>query len=115
MVLKDGGIVVGTITVTAGKTGNKLQLRHGFGRAYFYETSGDFTLEDLSGNTVVKGSAGSVSLGGQETVDELLGLRTYNLRSALKRYASAPKPPMKIRSGVKCLVITQSEEVQALY
>ena len=30
---------------------------------------------------------------GQETVDELLGLRAFNLRSALKRYASAPKPP----------------------
>jgi len=95
VILKDGGIVVGTITVTAGKTDNKLQLDHGFGRAYFYETSGDFTLEDLSGNTVVKGSAGSVSLGRQETVDELLGLRTYNLRSTLKRYASAPKPSDK--------------------
>ena len=91
VILKNQGKVIGLITVEAG-TGNKLQLQHGFGRAYFYETSGDLTLEDLSGNTVVKGSAGSVSLGGQETVDELLGLRTYNLRSALKRYASAPKP-----------------------
>ena len=91
VILKNQGKVIGLITVQAG-TGNKLQLHHGFGRAYFYETSGDLTLEDLSGNTVVKGSAGSVSLGGQETVDELLGLRTYNLRSALKRYASAPKP-----------------------
>ena len=95
VILKDDGIVVGTITATSGTTGNKLQLQHGFGRAYFYETSGDLTLEDLSGNTVVKGSAGSVGLGGQETVDELLGLRTYNLRSALKRYASAPKPTDK--------------------
>ena len=92
VILKGDGIVVGTIQANSGTTGNTLQLQHGFGRAYFYETSGDLTLEDLSGNTVVKGSAGSVSLGGQETVDELLGLRTYNLRSALKRYASAPKP-----------------------
>ena len=90
--LKDEGIVTGVLTADSGTSGNTLQLQHGFGRAYFYETSGDLTLEDLSGNTVVKGSAGSVSLGGQETVDELLGLRTYNLRSALKRYASAPKP-----------------------
>ncbi|SVC37695.1 uncharacterized protein METZ01_LOCUS290549, partial [marine metagenome] len=95
VVLKGGGIVVGTIQANSGTTGNKLQFNHGFGRTYFYETSGDFDLEDLSGNTVVKGSAGSVSLGGQETVDELLGLRTYNLRSALKRYASAPKPTDK--------------------
>ena len=91
VILKNQGKVIGLITVEAG-TGNTLQLQHGFGRAYFYETSGDLTLEDLSGNTVVKGSAGSVSLGGQETVDELLGLRAFNLRSALKRYASAPKP-----------------------
>ena len=90
--LKDEGIVTGALTAASGTSGNKLQFDHGFGRAYFYETSGDFTLEDLSGNTVVKGSAGSVSLGRQETVDELLGLRAFNLRSALKRYASAPKP-----------------------
>ncbi|SVC30658.1 uncharacterized protein METZ01_LOCUS283512, partial [marine metagenome] len=55
VILKDEGKVIGLITADAGTTGNKLQLQHGFGRAYFYETSGDFTLEDLSGNTVVKG------------------------------------------------------------
>lgn len=51
----------------------------------------DLTLEDLSGNVVVAGSAGSVGLGAQESVDELLGLRAFNLRSALKRYAAAPR------------------------
>lgn len=90
IILKDDSLIIGKITTTG--TGNKLQFDHGFGRAYFYETTGDFDLEDLSGNTVVKGSAGSVSLGRQETVDEMLGLRAFNLRSALKRYASAPKP-----------------------
>jgi len=89
LILRDKGIVVGKI-VSEG-TGNKLQLQHGFGRAYFYETSGVLTLEDLSGNVVVKGSAGSVALGAQETVDELLGLRTSNLRAALKRHAASPK------------------------
>ena len=88
--MKNGGLISGKISTTG--TGNKLIFDHGFGRAYFYATSGDFDLEDLSGNTVVKGSAGSVSLGRQETVDELLGLRSYNLRSSLKRYASASKP-----------------------
>ena len=88
IILKDGGLIIGKITTTG--TGNKLQFDHGFGRSYFYETSGDFTLEDLSGNTVLKGSAGSISLARQETVDEMLGLRAFNLRSALKRYASAP-------------------------
>ena len=89
LILRDKGIVVGKI-VSEG-TGNKLQIQHGFGRAYFYETSGVLTLEDLSGNVVVNGSAGSVGLGTQETVDELLGLRTSNLRVALKRYAASPK------------------------
>ena len=90
IILRDEGIVTGVIAAASGTSGNKLQLDHGFGRTYFYETSGDFTLEDLSGNTVLKGSAGSVSLARQETVDEMLGLRSFNLRSALKRYASAP-------------------------
>ena len=90
IILKDEGLVFGMIEADAGTSGNKLQFDHGFGRSYLYETSGDFTLEDLSGNTVLKGSAGSVSLARQETVDEMLGLRAFNLRSALKRYASAP-------------------------
>ncbi|MEC9019607.1 MAG: hypothetical protein VYE03_05540, partial [Nitrospinota bacterium] len=90
IILKDEGLVIGMIEADAGTSGNKLQFDHGFGRSYLYETSGDFTLEDLSGNTVLKGSAGSVSLARQETVDEMLGLRAFNLRSALKRYASAP-------------------------
>jgi hypothetical protein len=91
--LKDGGLVVGLITFDAGTTGNTLKLEQGFGQAYFYETSGtgSFTIEDLSGNTAVKGSAGSIGLGAQESVDELLGLRAFNLRSALKRYAAAPE------------------------
>ena len=87
--LKNGGLIIGKISTT--ETGNKLQFDHGFGRAYFYETTGDFILEDLSGNTVVKGSAGSVGQGANETVDELLGLRSYNLRSTLKRYSAFPK------------------------
>jgi hypothetical protein len=94
--LKEGSLLVGPITFTSAATsGNKLQIDQGFGQAYFYETSGDgvssLSLEDLSGNTAVKGSAGSVGLGAQESVDELLGLRAFNLRSALKRYAAAPE------------------------
>jgi hypothetical protein len=90
---KEGGLVVGAITFDAGTTGNTLKIEQGFGQAYFYETSGtgSFSIEDLSGNTAVKGSAGSVGLGAQESVDELLGLRAFNLRSALKRYAAAPE------------------------
>jgi len=90
--LNETGKVIGLIEFAAGTTGNKLQLNQGFGRSYFYATSGtgDYTVEDLSGNTAVKGSAGSVGQGANETVDELLGLRSYNLRSALKRYSAFP-------------------------
>ena len=92
LILKEGSILVGKINVlSSGFTGNKLQIDQGFGQAYFYETSGfasELTLEDLSGNTVVEGSAGSVGQGPNESVDELLGLRTFNLCSATKPMAA---------------------------
>ena len=84
--LKDDGKVIGIISSASGTTGNKLQMQHGFGQGYFYETSGDFTLEDLDGNQVVKGSAGSVGQGGSETLDELLGYKSLNIRKSLNRY-----------------------------
>ena len=91
--LKEGSVLVGIIVFNTGTTGNTLKIEQGFGQTYFYETSGTgtFTLEDLSGNTIVKGSAGSVGQGANESADELLGLRTFNLRSALKRFASFPQ------------------------
>ena len=85
LILQDGGIVVGRI-VSEG-TGNKLQVNHGLGQAYFYDTAGTLELEDIAGNTIVEGSAGAVGLGAQETVDELIALKASNLRAALKRYA----------------------------
>ncbi len=96
VILKEGSILVGSIGLPiAGLTGIKLQIEQGFGQAYFYSTdligAANLTLEDLSGNTVVAGSAGSVGQGANESVDELLGLRAFNLRSALKRFASFPK------------------------
>ncbi|MCS5610047.1 MAG: hypothetical protein NZ961_06510, partial [Candidatus Poribacteria bacterium] len=88
--LKEGSILVGSIGLNAtATTGNILKIEQGYGQAYFYETigTGSYTVEDLSGNAIVKGSAASVGQGAQETVDERLGLRTFNLRSALKRYS----------------------------
>ena len=70
--LKDEGIVVGMIKAANGTTGNTLKINHGVGRSYYYDTSGTFTLEDLDGNQVVKGSAGSVGQGGSEILDCLL-------------------------------------------
>ena len=73
-------------------------MAHGFGKAYFYETDGALALEDLNGNVIVKGSAGSVGLGAQETIDELLGMRAKNLRATIRRYVENEKVT-KAKSG----------------
>ena len=84
--LKDGGKVVGTI-VTGSTTGNTLKIQHGVGQSYFYETSGNaMTLQDLDGNQIVKGSAGSVGQGGNENIDELLGYKSLNIRNSLNKF-----------------------------
>ena len=85
--LKDGGIVIGTIQNSASNT-NTLKMQHGVGQGYYYETSGSgtFNLEDLDGNQIVQGSAGSVGQGGNETHDELLGYKSLNIRKSLNRY-----------------------------
>ena len=77
--LKDEGVVIGIIKAASGTTGNTLKFNHGFGKSYYYNTGGDFTLEDLDGNQVVKGSAGSVGQGGNETIDELLASEFFYL------------------------------------
>ena len=87
--LKDEGIVVGMIKAANGTTGNTLKLNHGVGKSYYYDTSGTFTLEDLDGNQVVKGSAGSVGQGGSEILDELLGTKSLNIRQSLSKYKNA--------------------------
>ena len=92
VLLKDKGIVVGTISNSGDNAGSKLQVQHGYGRSYMYQTLGQLELADLSGNRIVKGSATAVGMGAQETVDELLGLRAYNLRATLKRYADLQNP-----------------------
>ena len=84
--LKDGGIVVGMIKAKSGTTGNTLKINHGVGSNYYYDTSGTFTLEDLDGNQVVKGSAGSVGQGGSEVLDELLGTKSLNIRQSFSKY-----------------------------
>ena len=83
--LKDKGILVGTID-GGSTTGNTLKFQHGMGQGYYYKTSGDFTLQDLDGNQVVKGSAGSVGQGASETLDELLSYKSINLRNFFSKY-----------------------------
>ncbi len=83
--LKDRGIIVGKLDATS-RTGSTLKINHGAGQSYFYETEGDFTLKDLDGNQVVKGSAGSAGQGGSETLDELLSYKSLNIRQFLNRY-----------------------------
>ena len=84
--LKDEGKVIGLIKSDSGTSGNKLKINHGLGRTYYYETSGDFDLEDLNGNQILKGSASSVGQGGSETVDEILNYKNINIRRAINKY-----------------------------
>ena len=87
--LKDGGKVVGTIAAGS-TTGNTLKIQHGVGQSYFYKTSGnDMTLQDLDGNQIVKGSAGSVGQGGNENIDELLGYKSLNIRKSLDKFVKS--------------------------
>ena len=85
IILKDKGILVGTIDAGS-TTGNTLKFQHGMGQGYYYKTSGDFILQDLDGNQVVKGSAGSVGQGASETLDELLSYKSINLRNFFNEY-----------------------------
>ena len=82
--LKDGGKVIGLIDSDG--TGNKLRIQHGAGQSYLYETQGTFDLEDLDGNIIVKGSAGSVGQGGSEILDEQLGHKSINLRKSIGKF-----------------------------
>ena len=77
--LKDSGIVIGKINVA--DSGHTIRLQHGAGQGYYYDITGNgtYTLQDLDGNPVVKGSAGSVGQGGNEMVDEELGLSLIHI------------------------------------
>ena len=89
--LKDQGIVVGKIAHGSGITGSTLKINHGVGQGYYYDIDGDFSLEDLDGNQIVKGSAGSVGQGGSEILDELLSYKSLNIRKSLTRYKNESK------------------------
>ena len=85
--LKDKGKVIGKIN-SGGSGGHTIKLQHGAGQGYYYDItgSGSYTLQDLDGNPVVKGSAGSVGQGGNEMVDEELGYKSLSMRNSLVRY-----------------------------
>ena len=84
--LNDGGLVIGKIRITG--SGHKLNVKHGPGQGYYYETvgSGSYEIKDLNKNPIVKGSAGSVGQGSNETIDETLGYKSLNLRKSLTRF-----------------------------
>jgi hypothetical protein len=84
--LRDKGKVIGKINVAG--TGHTIKLQHGAGQAYFYDIdgAGTYDLEDLDGNPVVKGSAGSIGQGGNEMLDETLSYKSLNMRKSLIRF-----------------------------
>ncbi len=114
--LKDEGIVVGKIKAATGTTGNTLKFNHGLGKSYYYNTGGDFTLEDLDGNQVVQGSAGSVGQGGSETVDDLLGYKSLNIRKSLNRFTKSKdfKDKKTHWQGIQATRIKRKEHTQNL-
>ena len=74
------GPVIGIIKAKDGTTGNTLKINHGVGKSYYYNTGGDFTLQDLDGNQIVNGSAGSVGQGGSEILDGA-GKKIFKLKT----------------------------------
>ena len=84
--LKDKGKVIGKINVAG--SGHTIKLQHGAGQAYFYDIdgAGTYDLEDLDGNPVVKGSAGSIGQGSNEMIDEVLGYKSLSLRKSITRF-----------------------------
>ncbi len=84
--LKDSGIVIGKINISG--SGHTIKVNHGIGQSYYYDTegSGSYDLEDLDGNVIVKGSAGSVGQGGNEILDEVLGQKSINLRKSISKF-----------------------------
>ena len=48
VLLKDEGIVVGSIRSNELKTGSKLQIDHGYGRSYMYHTIGTVSYTHLT-------------------------------------------------------------------
>jgi len=84
--LKDKGKVIGRISIVG--SGHTIKLQHGAGQAYFYDIdgAGTYDLEDLDGNPVVKGSAGSIGQGGNEMLDETLSYKSLNMRKSLIRF-----------------------------
>ena len=84
--LNDGGLVIGTIRITG--SGHKLNVKHGPGQGYYYETVGNgaYEVKDKNKNPIVKGSAGSVGQGSNETLDETLSYKSLNIRKSLTRF-----------------------------
>ncbi len=86
LTLKDKGKIIGKIDVSG--SDHNIKLQHGAGQGYYYDISGSgsYSLEDLDGNPVVKGSAGSVGQAGNEMLDEVLGYKTLSTIKSLNRF-----------------------------
>jgi len=81
----EGAKIIGDLAASADVTDNILRFDLGSTQSYFFETSGEWTLEDLDGRPVVEGSAMAAGIGNVETADELMLDRAINLRHSLDR------------------------------
>lgn len=81
----DGAKIIGDLAAAADVTDNILRFDLGSTQSYFFETSGEWALEDLDGRPVVEGSAIAAGIGNVETADELMLDRAINLRNSMDR------------------------------
>ena len=85
VVVHKGARLIGDLDAATGTTGNILRFDLGSAQSYVFGTTGDWTLQDLDGRTVVEGSAMSAGIGNVETTDELMFDRSLNLDNSLSR------------------------------
>ena len=93
--LNEGSLVIGKINISG--SDHFIDIAHGFGQSYFYETtgSGTYTVTDFDRNNAVKGSTGSVSQGGNEILDEILSYKSLNLRQSFLEFNKKSKENKK--------------------
>ena len=85
VVVHKGARLIGDLDAATGTTGNILRFDLGSAQSYVFGTTGDWTLQDLDGRTVVEGSAMSAGIGNVETTDELMFDRSLSLDNSLSR------------------------------
>ena len=81
--LNNNSNIVGDIYTTAST--NTLKINLGSGQSYAYETTGNWTIEDLNNRPMVTGSAYGIGVGNMETQGHEMYQRTYQVNQTLQQ------------------------------